>query len=263
MTTDERTFLNAICAQPEDDTARLVFADWLAENGDPDRGEFIRCEVELSRTQPGSDDDNRRRSVLLKRRDELFKKHKAAWLAPFSPFATAGSFVRGFVQSLEVQASTFLQHATQWFSITPLTRVKFTACRIWDPVTSTYTLWTEPLFASPFLSRLEVIDLESLHLNATDIEWLAAHPDLSRLRELVLTGNNIHSEGAITLANMPQLKGLEIVDLRSNGITDTGARAIARSEHLGQLRELWISRNSIRERTWDLLRDKFGSALMG
>ena len=65
MTTDERTFLNAICAQPDDDTARLVFADWLAENGDPDRGEFIRCEVELARTQPGSEPDERRRRVLL------------------------------------------------------------------------------------------------------------------------------------------------------------------------------------------------------
>jgi uncharacterized protein (TIGR02996 family) len=263
MNPDERTFLNAICAQPEDDTARLVFADWLAENGDPDRGEFIRCDVELARTPPGSDNDERRRRVLLERRDALFKKHKAAWLAPFSPFATAGSFVRGFVQSLEVQASTFLQHAEKWFAITPLTKVTFTACRVWDPVTSTYLWWTEQLFASPLLSRLRTIDLESLHLNAMALAPFTAHPDLSRLRELLLASNDIHSEGAIMLARMPQLKGLEALDLRGNGITDTGARAIARSEHLAQLRELRISHNSIRARAWDLLKDKFGDALGG
>src|SRR5262245_16552022 len=262
MTSDERAFLNAICAQPDDDTARLVYADWLAENGDSDRGEFIRCEVELARTPPDSDTERRRR-VLLERRDELFKKHKAAWLAPFSPFATAGSFVRGFVQSLEVQASTFLQHAEQWFAITPLTRVKFTACRVWDPVTSTYTWWTEQLFASPLLSRLETIDLESLHLTALALELFASPPDLSRLRELVLAGNEIRSEGAIVLAAMPQLKGLESLDLRNNGLSDRGARAIAKSEHLRQLRELWISRNSIREPTWHLLRTRFGDALRG
>jgi uncharacterized protein (TIGR02996 family) len=34
-------FLEAICANPDDDVPRLIFADWLEERGDP-RGEFIR-----------------------------------------------------------------------------------------------------------------------------------------------------------------------------------------------------------------------------
>jgi len=38
-------FLRAICTDPEDDTVRLVFADWLDENGDPERAEFIRLQV--------------------------------------------------------------------------------------------------------------------------------------------------------------------------------------------------------------------------
>lgn len=36
-----------ICRCPEDDTLRLAYADWLDENGDPDRAEFVRVQYEL------------------------------------------------------------------------------------------------------------------------------------------------------------------------------------------------------------------------
>ena len=42
-------FLQAIDEAPEDDAPRLVYADWLEDNGDPDRAEFIRCQVRLAR----------------------------------------------------------------------------------------------------------------------------------------------------------------------------------------------------------------------
>ena len=42
-------FLRAIIEHPEDDTPRLIYADWLEENGDPDRAEFIRVQCELAR----------------------------------------------------------------------------------------------------------------------------------------------------------------------------------------------------------------------
>jgi uncharacterized protein (TIGR02996 family) len=45
-------FLAAIIADPADDTPRLVFADWLQENGDEDRAEFIRIQCDLYRTYP-------------------------------------------------------------------------------------------------------------------------------------------------------------------------------------------------------------------
>jgi uncharacterized protein (TIGR02996 family) len=40
-------FLQDICDNPDDDTPRLVFADWLEDEGDPDRAEFIRAQVRL------------------------------------------------------------------------------------------------------------------------------------------------------------------------------------------------------------------------
>jgi uncharacterized protein (TIGR02996 family) len=41
---DEAAFLVAIGRAPEDDTARLVYADWLQERNDP-RAEYVRLEV--------------------------------------------------------------------------------------------------------------------------------------------------------------------------------------------------------------------------
>jgi uncharacterized protein (TIGR02996 family) len=263
MTSDERAFLDAICAQPDDDTARLVYADWLAENGDPDRGEFIRVDIELARTPPDSEGAERRRSVLFARRAELLKKHKTAWLAPFTPFAKESAFERGFVQKLEVPANTFVRHAENWFALTPLTRVRITTCFEWDQATRERTWWAASLFASPHLSHLESLDLEGLRITAADLEPLAAHPNLSRLRELVLVWNAIGNDGAILLANMPQLRGLESLDLRSNNLTDIGARAIALSQYLNGLKELRISRNAIHDATWALLDERFGGVLMG
>lgn len=262
MTTDERAFLDAICDQPADDTARLVYADWLTENGQPDRGEFIRAEIELANTPPTTEADERRRRVLLDRRAGLLKRHGAVWLAPFLPFAKESAFVRGFVQSVEVPANTFIQQAEKWFALTPLTRVKFSPCYVWDRPGGSYRWWVEPLFASPHLSRLEALDLESLELTAEDIKLLTGR-DLSRLRELVLRWNSIRTPGATAVASSPHVPNLEVLDLRSNGITDAGARAMAESQHLHRLTELRMSRNPIRDRSWALLEERFGDALVG
>lgn len=48
--TDGEALLAAILAQPAEDTPRLVYADWLQENGQPERAEFIRVQCKLART---------------------------------------------------------------------------------------------------------------------------------------------------------------------------------------------------------------------
>ena len=49
MTTDRDALYRAICAQPDEDTPRLAFADLLDEEGEPDRARFVRTQVELAR----------------------------------------------------------------------------------------------------------------------------------------------------------------------------------------------------------------------
>src|SRR5262245_57198091 len=50
-----QNLLAAILADPDDDTVRLAYADWLEEQGDPaqqPRAEFIRVQVELAQGEP-------------------------------------------------------------------------------------------------------------------------------------------------------------------------------------------------------------------
>lgn len=44
---DHASFLRAICAMPDDNAPRLIYADWLEEQGDVVQAEFIRVQCEL------------------------------------------------------------------------------------------------------------------------------------------------------------------------------------------------------------------------
>jgi uncharacterized protein (TIGR02996 family) len=77
---DRAAFVSAIAAAPDDDLPKLVFADWLDENGDPNRAEFIRLSVayfrEATAFPPKPD------PAKLARIRELFHAHHLAWLRP-------------------------------------------------------------------------------------------------------------------------------------------------------------------------------------
>src|SRR5437762_3565851 len=78
---DEAALSAAIRANPEEDTPRLVYADWLDEQGgesNTDRAEYIRLAIELDR------DDTRRRDpperkAKRERERKLFAKHYPEW----------------------------------------------------------------------------------------------------------------------------------------------------------------------------------------
>ena len=77
--TTEQAFLDAIRADPDDDTLRLVFADWLDEHGNAAecaRAELIRVQCELARWVP----DLRRRTALHSREAALLQAHAQHWL---------------------------------------------------------------------------------------------------------------------------------------------------------------------------------------
>lgn len=260
--TDHDALQATIIAYPDEDTPRLAFADWLQEHDDPDRGEFIRVEIELARTLPTTELEEHRRQHLLYRRDELLKLHRQKWLRGFLPHARDISFERGFVATLEVTAHNFLQHAERWMAATPIRKVKFSTCSRWEEEQNKFNSQTEALFASPFLTRLQAIDLEECYLDSYQIAVLTKCPDLPLLRELILTRNRLGTDGAIAIAGMRQLSALESLDLVGNNISDPGARAIAQSTYLGNLKELRITRNPIKKRSWTMLELRFGVALM-
>jgi uncharacterized protein (TIGR02996 family) len=71
----DKAFIAATKATPLDDPGRLIYADWLEEQGDP-RAEFIRLQTEMSRLLPTSDEYVAKRS----RSHVLQKQIKPTWL---------------------------------------------------------------------------------------------------------------------------------------------------------------------------------------
>jgi uncharacterized protein (TIGR02996 family) len=104
MIADERALLNAIIAAPDDDLPRLVYADWLEEQGRSEGAEFIRLQCELARV--GFDPARRRR--LRKRIRQWQYRHGDRWRQelPSDEFAVWGEdYDRGFVNSITVLLS--------------------------------------------------------------------------------------------------------------------------------------------------------------
>lgn len=82
---DAATLLAAIYANPDDDAARLVYADWCLERQDP-HGEFITLQFKATKSREES-----------KREAELQKKHGATWLGALAKVTLKDvTFRRGF-----------------------------------------------------------------------------------------------------------------------------------------------------------------------
>ena len=78
MTGDD--LLRSILLTPEDDLPRLVYADFLEEQGETERAEFIRVQIELARMgNPFSEADDSRHDILRRRERKLLKKNWARW----------------------------------------------------------------------------------------------------------------------------------------------------------------------------------------
>jgi uncharacterized protein (TIGR02996 family) len=87
VTTGER-LLRAILRDPADDAARLVYADWLEENGDGERAEFVRVQLDLAgegfrRCPPHAHwtgcADVARHELLRARESELLEANARRW----------------------------------------------------------------------------------------------------------------------------------------------------------------------------------------
>jgi uncharacterized protein (TIGR02996 family) len=124
-----RAFHRAICENPDDDTPRMIYADWLDENGFPGQAEFIRLDVELcDRGLPVryyapyeeiADTDR----ALIARRGELICR-ELLW--PFGSLLERfhkTDLRRGFLHSVKLPVKDFLANAKALFSVQPIREV--------------------------------------------------------------------------------------------------------------------------------------------
>jgi uncharacterized protein (TIGR02996 family) len=279
-------FLDAIRAERDDDAPRLVYADWLEENGQAERAELIRVQCEQSRTQLPGDQDNRLGAVATR----LIEKHCDEWLGLWP----AVYVQRGFLDiSCPLNA---IWHLTPSHLAAPLLldlTLSTEQPKRWDligldrhpamervtrlslggsfddhfadllyilgvpyPKLDTLLLSFFP-GATAILRTLERLPtLRHVHLTQRywnnpprDDEWEAVFRSafLENVTDLNLADQSLGPTTAALLAQSPHLRRLARLQLGANRIGPAGAQALAASENLALVRELDLAGNRIRD----------------
>lgn len=103
---DDVALLAAIGEHPNEDTPRLVYADWLDEQGgeaNAARAEFIRVECETARIGGWRNRNSPQFKQLLERAKQLVANYASEWLAEFPGVEIDyDSFSRGFVNTMKL-----------------------------------------------------------------------------------------------------------------------------------------------------------------
>lgn len=171
MTTDPQVLLAEILARPDDDEPRLVYADWLTQQGDP-RGEFITVQCALA---TGTGDY----SALAARERELLAAHAKEWTAHIHRFGTP-TLRRGFVATIKTSAARFAAEGGPFFERDPIEELI---------VQRGDNQGLAALGAAPHLARLRRLELRRTISSKADADavatWLRS-PYLAGLRELQL-----------------------------------------------------------------------------
>ncbi len=121
--TEQDAFLRAILEAPADDAPRLIYADWLEENGEREEAEFIRFQCASAEPKVKSWQQRRR--------------HFEAIVDAFVPAVIhdiratkSATWRRGFIASVALPASAFFRHAAALFAAHPITEVRLTDLRV-------------------------------------------------------------------------------------------------------------------------------------
>jgi uncharacterized protein (TIGR02996 family) len=146
--TPHAPFLHAICARPEDDGPRLLFADFLRENGEWDRAEFIEVQCELARMEKRHHHEctgtitRDVESAQLRRREREIRL-SYLWIEDLPGTYCGGGrnmiikhddtgrgidyhFRRGFVEECTMQWEQWQRHADAIRAATPIRKVRLT-----------------------------------------------------------------------------------------------------------------------------------------
>jgi uncharacterized protein (TIGR02996 family) len=240
-------FLQAILANPDDDTPRLVYADWLEERGDP-RGEFIRLQCELAQL-PDSDP-----RILPKREREaeLVREHHQQWLGPLNNVIVFWRFRRGFVEVVSMDAEMFVTYAEQMFHMTPIRQILFYNAVAQIPALSGLAA----------LGRAPSLDFRLNQIGDHGVVSLVASRHLARVTSLTFAHTWMGDYGAQSIAESRWLTSLIALDLQGNQITEVGANALAQSPQLARLTRINLRQNRINDAGWGALVKRFGPALV-
>lgn len=238
----------------DDDTPRLILADWLEDHGETARAEFIRVQCEASHLTlaPVGIPINSGGSILLvqceanhltlapeqlkslaRREGELLVQFGIEWTQPLIDWAAAWEWRRGMCY-----------WATPKLEVT---RNSATVARL-------------------FPRAEQLAWVEGLHLDIfgdARIETITRLPQMKQIRRLRFhwgywTSVEVASARARVLAASPSLKWLRELDIGETAVSDDAAIAICESPHLRNLEELHLF-TSPAGNAKDTLTQRFGN----
>ena len=197
MTTPE-DFLEQIVTDPDDDRPRLVYADYLMEQGDP-RGELIAVQCRLAR-HAATCEDVGPLGPLESRERALLRAYGKAWSLDAETrlkFWGELGFRRGFIESLTFNGG-FQSSYAQIREAAPLLRALSLA-------------GLDDLADSDALAGIEEITIRSGFPKMRELEALAASPHIAKLRRLGFVYANPSQKELWTFVSLPlQLEELSM-----------------------------------------------------
>jgi uncharacterized protein (TIGR02996 family) len=221
----ERRLINEVLAQPEALAPRVVYADWLLEQGDP-RGEFIALQCKVTkRPQPmgqlletlrwsnkGVQQAPPPRHTAGRRAQALLEEHGAHFAAAALPSrkGIVRIFERGFLRALSIDASDLIKCGEVLFAREP---VEVLRVRKLTPALA------RQIFNAPWFGRVRALALQKPVTEAT-CAALCEGPRLAKLEELDLSFGTATPGMVDQLSRAQNLPALTRLDLRHNfGLT--------------------------------------------
>lgn len=125
--TEREALLKAVCDNPDDDTPRLVFADWLQENGEETYADFVRLQVRhgemLRHAAPDTEE-------FARRARELWLRHGRKWRSGLPQVIGVewhDAFFRGFPERARVSSDAALLANARAFALVPVRHLEINA----------------------------------------------------------------------------------------------------------------------------------------
>jgi uncharacterized protein (TIGR02996 family) len=209
--TDGDALQRAVVANRDDDTPRLIYADWCDENGQPHRASFIRAQIESARAEPYSTAARLAKS----RGDRFLNLHKKEWTRHLNGnFVEEPRFQRGFISHVRVEPLS-IASITALFDVEPLQSFRFVRAR--DGERRTFL----SLFEMPQLSQIHELELIELYdLEHDEYMALLTSPNLAGIRKLSLRGSAVQPSWFVemwTSGAFPNLTSLDVADITNLG----------------------------------------------
>jgi uncharacterized protein (TIGR02996 family) len=234
-------FTQAILEDPNEDAHRLVFADWLDDQGDSERAEFIRVQVEKARWPQGHPQTR----ALAVREAALLERNRSAWAAGVADLVIRYTFCRGFIEEISLSAVQFLRRGKEILRLAPIRRVHL---RSLQELMSLLHDRTHARELSRLLLAVRELDFSWEHLHDVTGQALLSLPELPQPRALYLPHCSLSAAGFERLADCPVLDQVTMLAVSAGAAGPEGLQALLHSPRLGQLTHLGLANARLGDR---------------